>query len=1102
MKRMSWVPLCMLILIVGTGYLHAGVTTTIQFDPQDLHIKQDGEYTHVEMVGCSQTGQVGAPSLPLRSVRLVVEPGAEIVDVDVIVSGSERIPGTYQVLPCQEPLPIGETGSGIIEPDPEIYGSSEPYPPQVLGSYGAGTMGGYRIASFDVHPVQYTPASGELVIHRQIVVVVTTRPQLMEPIPRTERGQRTATSVVLSTVDNPEDVVRFEPPFTRLALDDEIIEYLIITTESMAGSFEPLREWKEKKGYRSAIRTVEWIDTNYPVGIDTPERIRLYLQTLYPDSGLVWVLLGGDGDFVPHRNAYVGYGYQEFIPADLYFSDMDGDWNADGDDKYGEMDDEVDLEPDVYVGRAPVAYDDQVEDFIQKVLAYERAVSDDYQLKMLFMAESLDETTDAGDAKDLIDEHCVPVHFQPILKLYSGLGNLNIESALAELNAGYGLVNHDGHGNENYMGVGRGYGSGGDDYLTGGHMLSLTNGPRFSFLYTLGCHCGNFEYDDCIIERFVQNPDGGGFAIANSRYGWYVHREPWLLSGEFDEAFFCQLLQMNQYQAGIGHAAAKMTQITRAQQGAHSGCYRYIYYELNLFGDPETPIWTNEVTTLDVTAPDSLLTGEAILCTVMVEEMGAPAEGAVICLSKGDEVYLVGEVGASGEAIFEVTTTRPGPMDLTITYQNSRPHEATISVYTNTPYPMYDSHVIDDENKRAEPGETVPMILTLTNLGNEGATGVWARVTPMPAEPHYITMDIDSAGYPDIPSGGTGVSETPYQFTVSDECPQGTWIPFEMNVYVDGGVHVVDTFKTLVKRKYVLLVDDDAGATYETYFTAPLDALGKIYDVAESPEEARVELPTYEVIVWFTGATVESTLTEDDRQSLQQALDAGVNLFLTGKGIANDIGETDFFRDYLHASFEDEVNESFLDGVEADPVSGGIQIRVTNQQNADVIAPLGDADSCFIFRNASRTGAVRYDGDYHLIYFGFGYEGIRELAGYASPDTVMARVLDHLGGVEEVEVGPPQRGFVFSLGQNAPNPFNNTAKIQYELPQKGEVALRIYNAAGQCVRVLVDGIQNAGRYTVAWDGRDDRDHQVASGVYFYRLTSESGSAAKKMIYLK
>ena len=85
----------------------------------------------------------------------------------------------------------------------------------------------------------------------------------------------------------------------------------------------------------------------------------------------------------------------------------------------------------------------------------------------------------------------------------------------------------------------------------------------------------------------------------------------------------------------------------------------------------------------------------------------------------------------------------------------------------------------------------------------------------------------------------------------------------------------------------------------------------------------------------------------------------------------------------------------------------------------------------------------------------------------------------------------------YALSQNYPNPFNPVTRIDYQLPEKNHVALRIYNILGEVVATLVDREMDAGYYSVNWDAGN-----LASGIYFYRLNSGSFISTKKLILMK
>lgn len=89
-----------------------------------------------------------------------------------------------------------------------------------------------------------------------------------------------------------------------------------------------------------------------------------------------------------------------------------------------------------------------------------------------------------------------------------------------------------------------------------------------------------------------------------------------------------------------------------------------------------------------------------------------------------------------------------------------------------------------------------------------------------------------------------------------------------------------------------------------------------------------------------------------------------------------------------------------------------------------------------------------------------------------------------------------------SLYQNFPNPFNPETTISFDISNKSEVTLKIYNILGKEVKTLLNKQLPAGSYNLEWDGADNAGNLVSSGIYFYNLTSDNISLSKKMVLLK
>ncbi|MBV6478798.1 MAG: hypothetical protein HGGPFJEG_01555 [Ignavibacteria bacterium] len=89
----------------------------------------------------------------------------------------------------------------------------------------------------------------------------------------------------------------------------------------------------------------------------------------------------------------------------------------------------------------------------------------------------------------------------------------------------------------------------------------------------------------------------------------------------------------------------------------------------------------------------------------------------------------------------------------------------------------------------------------------------------------------------------------------------------------------------------------------------------------------------------------------------------------------------------------------------------------------------------------------------------------------------------------------------YALAQNYPNPFNPSTTINYELPESGQVTLRIYDLLGKEVATLVNEKLEAGRYSVTFNG-SSVSGGLASGMYFYKITAGNYTAVKKMVLIK
>jgi hypothetical protein len=94
-------------------------------------------------------------------------------------------------------------------------------------------------------------------------------------------------------------------------------------------------------------------------------------------------------------------------------------------------------------------------------------------------------------------------------------------------------------------------------------------------------------------------------------------------------------------------------------------------------------------------------------------------------------------------------------------------------------------------------------------------------------------------------------------------------------------------------------------------------------------------------------------------------------------------------------------------------------------------------------------------------------------------------------------VGATELPSGFALAQNAPNPFNPSTEIRFNLPEAGEAVLRVHDINGREVATLVNGLLERGEHTVSFDGS-----ALSTGVYFYTLEAAGQTTTRKMLLAK
>ncbi|MGH7731334.1 MAG: C25 family cysteine peptidase [Candidatus Eiseniibacteriota bacterium] len=593
------------------------------------------------------------------------------------------------------------------------------------------------------------------------------------------------------------------------------VAYLIVTIDSLVPAFEPLANWKTASGVPAVIRTLSFIRETYPAAADDPERIRLFIRDAYARWGTRWVLLGGDTEILAPRYAHVMFPADWLIPSDLYFSCLDGTWNADGDSTFADayvspsnQGDGADLLPEVWVGRAPVVTPADAELFVRKTLTYQTTPVADYMENVLFFAEViLPQNWSPGqpvqfDGASLVEFDELPIldtapniHVARMYQNYTdprwrpGAVPETRAAVLDSLNQGYNLAVHIGHGYREVMSVG-------DDNLSNIDMHALGNGDRLTNVLAIDCTSNAIDFAS-IGEALMRAPAGGAVTSVGSTTLDY----PTATRG-YQKEYFRLLFQDGVTAVGEAQGRQKTPFVGNAFT---DGIHRLTQLSFLLLGDPELHIFTARPRELTVTAPGSITAGDGAF-TVSASVTGVPLSGARVTAWMPGHEYRTGLTDGSGNLTLEFHPDAVGPCSLTVTAFNARPWRGSLQVVPGAPAALQAVApvVLDDqlagrdgdEDGVAEAGEHVDLVLALHNGGGTGATAVTGTLGT--TDP-WITITGPTADYGGIAPDATVSPPTGFAVTIAHDCPDQREVAFTLDLSGDGGLLQSQPFRLLVR---------------------------------------------------------------------------------------------------------------------------------------------------------------------------------------------------------------------------------------------------------------------------------------------------------------
>jgi len=821
MIKSSCLVLCFCIIFISKSFAQQ---YTIIHQKNEISFSKENDYDVISLQGCFFSTETGKPMLPVQALKYVIPLDKDVSNIKIIQIEEAEIDGNYIIAPTQPPMRAQKyTASLPIVKDTLFYRTDTFYPQQLFYEIETGFMAGTRICSFNFSPVRYNPLTQKIKLITKIVFEFEYKADIKSfcsSSALSETSRKKIQENIKSIINNPSDFTSRSAlslknaPQQLMANTTETgtgisgIDYVIITNDSLSSGFQEIADWKKKTGLPSKVVTTEWIYKNFS-GADGAEEIRSFIRYAFEQWGSIWFLIGGDPEIVPVRKVWVGQfdtiqlpPTGSFIPTDMYYACLDGNWNADGDVTFGEGSynrnndgtsssisttaniDDVDRFYDVFVGRVPIKTIQELNNYKMKYFNYVKNPTNNVTNAFLFSRNSDVFSTSAMDNVKLSFSSNISVD-----RFYECTGSStyccgtksDVLNALNGVNKKYHIVCGYGHGSVVSFDAC-------ESSISRDEISNLQNYNNTGMIL-YNNHCETLTWDhDCVGRRFMVGSNGGIAYIGNTNYGWTG--DP----SRYNKPFIYNLYNDGDSNIGKSFFNAK------GSGSITDNTSRWGFFALNIAADPEMQVWTDVPKTLNVTVfPTSIQAGQRTV-NVTVSNLQLK-DTALICVEKGTEVYEIQTVGANNTYTIPVTTETAGTMYITVTAHNYFPVENSVQITASaTANPVIQSvnfvdngtnGSIGNGNGQNDAGETICLQVGLKNNGGTTANNLTATLGSTSG---YINVLNNSSIIGSIASNSTVVAQFLYKIdSVAPEILSCAFNPVQFNLDIKDASNTVWT---------------------------------------------------------------------------------------------------------------------------------------------------------------------------------------------------------------------------------------------------------------------------------------------------------------------
>jgi Peptidase family C25 len=481
-------------------------------------------------------------------------------------------------------------------------------------------------------------------------------------------------------------------------------EMVIITSNELSGEWQQYAAMRTSQGLSTIVEIMETIIQDFE-GRDDAEKLRNYLMKMVEDHGVKYALFGGDKEHVPFRRVdnsiFIDTNYTANGPSQVYFANLEVDFDGDGDSQFGEMDDDLSLEQirlsTLAVGRVPSGNLNEVNNYYNKYVTYSNGVygRTTHTLLLSDVATSIPLIGDIDGAEgvEMTYDKYFPQEFKDnVAKLYSteqgcesyGATMGTPASINESLEDGYSMIFHNGHGSHYSL----------TSQMNSDFISGLAN-QLPSVLVSCSCLSGNFadvgnsniadDWESQTVENdssgeiYINGAHGGVAYVGNTASGLGAFGGSQFLHAFYDGLFEKGLTSIgNAFNYGRLNMRDTDWTVPLIPMDMTDDSEWWTQHVVILFGDPSLVIHKTPLESLSISLPETYGPGYNELQLTVTDSSGNPVSGATVSLFKVDDFYIAATTDSMGIASFTFMPYQPELIHVGITKENFLPKNTTM----------------------------------------------------------------------------------------------------------------------------------------------------------------------------------------------------------------------------------------------------------------------------------------------------------------------------------------------------------------------------------------------------------------------------------------